>query len=471
MAKFDPKTQELFDWVISFMAVSDKFNFQVLAMMRKTVTNAIPTMAVRPVGINIELMVNPNFFRTLTVPELRYVLAHEVMHVVLHHITKRKPQDPREMKLFNYAADMAINSLLPDTDKRKLPTLKDIEALRNGSDEEMAMAEAMVACGMEKLPKGKKPGDLNGIRPDMPEFGFANKLSQENYVHLLRDKFPPKPDDCPVHGDCGEPKKDEGDGDQDGEGKGSGEEEGEGQGGHGHGGDQECTCGGGGLPQMGGFDEHDYWDENEVVDSQIRQKVEHIDKCNMWGDMQGDVQDMIRAAQETEVPWHKLLRQYLGTLISSKWAPTRKRPNRRFGYAFSGTKRDTVDRKLVAIDTSGSVGDDDLQVFLAEINKLAEIQPVDLMLFDHGLAWERAKPFDRRQSTLDIIGRGGTEFQQVFDYAEEHRYKTLIVLTDGYAPEPIQPTRHDTCWVITPDGKCPVDWGEQIKMTGDTYNS
>jgi predicted metal-dependent peptidase len=48
-----------------------------------------------------------------------------------------------------------------------------------------------------------------------------------------------------------------------------------------------------------------------------------------------------------------------------------------------------------------------------------------------------------------ILGRGGTSFQEPIDYAHENGYDGLVMLTDGYAPEPIMPEGFKTglLWV------------------------
>ena len=141
-----------------------------------------------------------------------------------------------------------------------------------------------------------------------------------------------------------------------------------------------------------------------------------------------------------------------------------KRPNRRFGWPYPGTKRLHTDRKLVAIDTSGSIGDDELAQFLAEINKLAEIQPVDLILFDDGIQTGPV-PFERKKTSYDFKGRGGTDFSEVFKLAEEHRYQSLIILTDGCAAAPEKPDFvKDILWVLTGSGNPPVEWGDRIHI-------
>lgn len=54
---------------------------------------------------------NPAFFAELTVPQIVFVLAHEVMHMALEHGFRRNGRDPH---LFNVACDYAINLILQD---------------------------------------------------------------------------------------------------------------------------------------------------------------------------------------------------------------------------------------------------------------------------------------------------------------------------------------------------------------------
>ena len=463
--------KEKFDWVVSFMVTADRFCFQILSMMDKVADSNIPTMGVRPTAIGVELRFNPEFVRSLENEELRYVLAHEVMHVALQHITKRVPSEPEEAELFNIAADLAINSTLKDEYSTSTGHKGSRYAPRYKEDIKDAAGNIV-----------KKVGDRMGCFPEDDEFKFDPELSMENYVHLLRStqKEQEKQDkDCPVHG--------EGEGDNEGDSPGNGGDNegdssgnsggGEGDGeddssgnakgsGHSHGDSgKKCTCKGhGGGQSTNSFDSHEGWEPNEVVSEQIRRQIEHIDKSNSWGNMSGSMIEQIKAAQRSEVNWRKLLRHYLGQLVTSNILPTFKRPNKRFGYPYSGSKRGTTDRKLVAIDTSGSVGSAELAKFLTEINSLSQIQPVDLMLFDTELQYKKAIPFDKKKASFKFDGRGGTYFTPVFEYAKKHRYKSLILLTDGFAEAVEKPGRMDVLWVLTPDGRKPVDWGREVKI-------
>lgn len=59
----------------------------------------------------IEMLINPNFFESLTHEERIFLLAHETLHVAYLHVLRREKRDP---KVFNMAADYVINLELVD---------------------------------------------------------------------------------------------------------------------------------------------------------------------------------------------------------------------------------------------------------------------------------------------------------------------------------------------------------------------
>lgn len=380
---------ERWDWIIAFMVLEDMFVHEILLMMDKVQSTSVPTMAVSVRGSRITLYYNEDFVARLTDPELRYILTHEIYHLILHHCTKRLPSDPRKMELWNIAADLAVNSLIPISADRKPPVDKD--------------------------------GKNIGCFPKDKQFGFEEKLSMEQYLQLLEDKE-----------------------EENGEGSAGGQQ-----------------GSGDGEP----FDSHDLWEESEVVDQMVKDKIEQLSKSGRaWGKMTADVQAIIMAAQQSQVPWTKVLRFYLGQLISSERVNSFKKPNRRFPYPYCGTVNKCTDRKLVAIDTSGSVGDHELAQFLCEINKLCEVQPVDVLLFDWTIT-QQPTPFDKKKKKYDFKGRGGTSFDPVMELAEKRRYSSLIMFTDGGASAPKKPRYvKDIIWVLTGGGEPPVDWGKRVKV-------
>ncbi len=324
------------------------------------------------------------------------------MHVVLHHITKRSPINPLEHKLYNIAMDLAINCLLPDDSDRFAPRFREDQV-----DKKTGEVWA-------------KKGDLNILRPSNPKFGFPDHLSSENYVKLLRDKI-------------------------------------------------ETQSGLEGfldaMAEDGAMDKHEGWGPNELVDDLIKRKIDHIDKHNLWGNVSESFKEIVKSAQITQIPWRRHLRHSFGSIVHHTTRPTFKKPDRRFGYPYSGKVRTTTDKTLVGWDTSGSVPTKDIEQMLAETNKLATSMPVDLMMFDCTLQSEKAIPWDKRAVQCGIKGRGGTNFQALVDYSDKHGYKNLVIFTDGYAPEPTIPKAKNVIWVITPGGKCPVTWGKVVQIT------
>src|SRR5215831_2864367 len=79
--------------------------FGTLCLRLKVMAGRVPTMATD----GRRILYDPVFVDSLQSAELEAVLAHEVMHCALGHHCRRGQRDPR---LWNEAADLAINPLL-----------------------------------------------------------------------------------------------------------------------------------------------------------------------------------------------------------------------------------------------------------------------------------------------------------------------------------------------------------------------
>ena len=105
--------------------VAFKYAFvgHILMIMRKDVSFAVPTMGVSANGAQITLHFNPYFVKYfIPKPEdskekaherqfaMDYILYHEILHIVLHHVTDRRFGNH---VLANQAEDLAINCLIP----------------------------------------------------------------------------------------------------------------------------------------------------------------------------------------------------------------------------------------------------------------------------------------------------------------------------------------------------------------------
>ena len=77
-------------------------------------------------------------------------------------------------------------------------------------------------------------------------------------------------------------------------------------------------------------------------------------------------------------------------------------------------------------------------MFFTEINGMIDHVQVDVIQFDYNLQGE-PEPFRKKSKDINIIGRGGTNFEPVIRLADEMKYDGLIIFTDGYAPFPDKP--------------------------------
>jgi predicted metal-dependent peptidase len=393
---------ERWEYIIVSMILGDPFIHEFVVMMSKSCDESVGTMGVMVKNAAIRLVYSCKFLDKLTDSEARWVLVHEVLHLVFHHCTVRASTDPRMHRIDNIACDLAINQLIPETGHIVKPRKEVIEPY---------------------FPKS---------------LGFPEKLSKEQYYQLLLEKD--QKDKDKNKDPNGNPSS----------GNGSGD------------GDDEAFSEYGDL-----VDNHEGWtdEEAEIIDEMIRNKVDHLSKSSKsWGKVTGGIKEMIMAAQKSQIAWWRLLREYLGFLVTTKKENTMKRPNRRFGYPFAGTNRKHVDKILCAVDSSGSISEESLRHFLAEINNIAETHPVDLVVFDDGIT-QGPMLFTKKRKAFEFKGRGGTNFQPVMDLASKGKYKSLVILTDGCAAKCEYPKGvKDVIWCLVAEGTPPVEWGKRVDV-------
>lgn len=407
--------QKRFEWLTTYLICEFKFVHMILAMMVKIPQRGMNTMGVLVTPENgFVLHYDPAWMSFLTDQELTFIFYHEVLHLVLHHCTKRPlTTDKKDRHLANIAHDLAVNELVPVTNSCKIPL-----------DEKGKIAGTFVS----ELKKRKEYKDIE------------EKQTSEWYWDYLRQKQKelgslPGLDTC--DGDCAKCKLEKGE-----PGSGDGMK-------------TKAHC-----PK---FDSHEEWGENEVADERVTNKVKEIDRTDMWGTMSQGVREIILAAQIKKVNWRNKIRVWFGNHSWKDRISTRKRPNRRTGFIHPGFKKTYRDRYLVAADDSGSIDAELLSEWLGVINQLVETLPIDFMQFD----WEKQTepvPYDRRRVQLEFKGRGGTNFQPVIDLVDERHYKGVMILTDGQAEAPTRPKNAHVLWVLPAGCKPPVDWGDIVYL-------
>ncbi|MEE1083660.1 MAG: VWA-like domain-containing protein [Paludibacteraceae bacterium] len=202
------------------------------------------------------------------------------------------------------------------------------------------------------------------------------------------------------------------------------------------------------------------WDEDDERCDKINELIEQINSSDSWGSIPGNLTEKIVASSKAKIDYRKTLSGFRASILSSKRHLTRMRPNRRFDFQQMGSKYDLETRLLIAVDTSLSVTHLELSNFYGVIQRMFRygVAQIDVIQFDSQL--QTPQPISLKDAKhlkiSDVKGRGGTDFQVVFDYLQEHNfYDGMIIFTDGYATQPKIEffTRTKFVWVLS-DEKC-----------------
>jgi len=181
------------------------------------------------------------------------------------------------------------------------------------------------------------------------------------------------------------------------------------------------------------------WKENDFFAEIINQKIEStLTNSDNYGSIKGYLLEQIIASLKPKLNYRNILRQFKATIISSKRILTRMRPNRRYGFAYLGSRYAFTTSMLVAVDTSGSISNEELALAYSIINRFFKygIETIDCIAFDTKIADEKFS-LKKAKKKIVVKGRGGTYFQPVFDYFKDQpSYDAMIIITDGYAPPP-----------------------------------
>jgi predicted metal-dependent peptidase len=128
----------------------------------------------------------------------------------------------------------------------------------------------------------------------------------------------------------------------------------------------------------------------------------------------------------------------------------------------------------VAVDTSGSVDQRALNLFLSEVRAILEAYPhlrCDLYYADSAL--HGPFPLTPGGAMPPPIGGGGTSFRPFFERLEAERdawtATVAVYLTDGYGDFPAVAPSEPVLWVVTPGGlDLPrFPFGEAVRLIGD----
>lgn len=185
------------------------------------------------------------------------------------------------------------------------------------------------------------------------------------------------------------------------------------------------------------------------------------------GRLPGSWQRLLKQQIAPQLSWRALLARYLLALARDDYSF--QRPARREGEALLPRLSSSLLEVVVVLDTSGSIGADELAQFGAEIDALkAEVRArVTIHACDSGLAPEGPwifEPWQRVELPARIAGGGGTSFAPVFEWIAQQgaRPDALVYFTDAEGEFPPHAPAYPVLWIVK--GRAPVPWGERIQL-------
>ena len=192
------------------------------------------------------------------------------------------------------------------------------------------------------------------------------------------------------------------------------------------------------------------WEEDMLAQEETNELIRKLEASQSWGTIPGHFAEMVVATLKVKLNYKAILRSFHTSILCSRRRLTRMRPNRRSGFQQMGSRYELASNILVCVDVSGSVSSDALSTFYSAIARFFKygVETIDVLPFDAGL--KELTTLKKAPKKVKIEGRGGTDFQILFDYIAKHlRYDGMIIFTDGHASEPKvpQPMQTKVLWI------------------------
>lgn len=217
------------------------------------------------------------------------------------------------------------------------------------------------------------------------------------------------------------------------------------------------------------YDGHDLWDESEGSKEELKEKIKRVVKeaavkAQAAGSLSYNDQLLVDRLLHKPRDWKAELKRFAANSLSIKLRSSRKKRNRRYGIMYPGTVKEELLHIGVAIDTSGSVSNEALHQFMAEIGNIAKYAVVTVVEADSAV--KNSYVFDPKKKYA-VSGRGGTAYQPAFDYfTKETEVDGVIYFgdMDCFDTEAIKKPKYPVLWAIVGEQDPPVKWGSQTRI-------
>ena len=181
-------------------------------------------------------------------------------------------------------------------------------------------------------------------------------------------------------------------------------------------------------------------EEAQAIKDEIKQAMIQSAAACEAGKIPAGIQRLIKDLTEPKMNWREMLQMNIQSIIRNDYSF--QRPNRKSqhsGAVLPGMKNDETIDVAIALDMSGSIGQEDATVFLSEVKGIMDQYQdykIDIFCFDTEIYNHQTFDQDSGDDLLSYEpqGGGGTDFNACYDYMKSIDLvpKKFIMFTDGY---------------------------------------
>jgi predicted metal-dependent peptidase len=218
-------------------------------------------------------------------------------------------------------------------------------------------------------------------------------------------------------------------------------------------------------------------EEAEKLRQEIKEAMIQSAAAAGAGKTPAGIMRMIKSMTEPKMDWRQLVQQEIQSIVRNDYSFQRvNRKSMHSGAILPGMKEATTIDVAIAIDMSGSIGEEDATVFLSEIKGIMdqyEDFSINLWCFDTDIYNHQAITHDNAEDLVEYVpeGGGGTDFDINFTFMEENdiRPKKFIMFTDGYPCGSWGPEDYcDTIFVVKGNKQAQSPFGQTVIYETET---
>lgn len=363
---------------------------------------------------------NREFIDALSLDHVQFMLAHEALHCALSHFARRQH---RVRHRWDVACDHAINPLLVEDGLRAPPGTLLLDEFKGMTAEEI----------YPSIKDDTEEETLDEHAYDDAEGGQQGNVNQPNPPPPQKERKAEKSQDKPETGQ-GDGVQTEPDEHQRGDAR---------------------------PPPLSATQREQLsvqWQERLAGAAQLALQA---------GKLSGSLARLVDHLLQPQLPWRMLLARYMTGIARDDYSYMR--PSRREGKAILPSLRSSHIDIAIALDVSGSIREDELNEFLAEVNAIkGQIQAgITLQVCDDKLAADgpwRYEAWEEISLPRSFAGGGGTDFRPVFAWLEhlDRRPDLLVYFTDALGEFPEREPVYPVLWLVK--GKGTVPWGQRVQL-------